>query len=334
MTKRFPLFMMNSYIFSIIRCLMARGERMRLEQLHYFETLIQEGSFTRAAEQLHISQPSLTASIKALEKELDKTLLVRDTRNFTITEEGKQVLAFAKETLTSYQNLLQTLNPHEEQIRGNMSIVAPKFFCELILEQLLHTLHHQYPQIKIHLMQNDFHTSPKQLSTTSCKFAILTQIGAKQENGLLSKDDSLNDSFYDNRYHYLPLFTDTLGICVAKTSPLAGFTAVDPDAIDHAQHPATLFPIGIMQFGDEVLLTSNNPQLHVDAIITENAYTALPYFVYQHYFAQEENITYRPFTTGMTTSWHLIYPKEHTLTAVEQLFIDELQQYLTQMKYK
>jgi len=326
--------MMNSYIFSIIRCLMARGERMRLEQLHYFETLIQEGSFTRAAEQLHISQPSLTASIKSLEKELDKTLLVRDTRNFTITEEGKQVLAFAKETLASYQNLLQTLNPHEEQIRGNMSIVAPKFFCELILEQFLHTLHHQHPQIKIRMIQNDYYTSPEHLATTSCKFGILTRIEAKENNAFWSSQISSDEQFYDKRYHYLPLFSDTLGICIAKSSPLASHTTIEPEIIDHALYPATLFPIGSINLSDEVLLTSNSPQLHIEAMLRENAYSSLPYYVYQHYFSCEEAIVYRPYTDNVTISWHLIYPKEHTLTAVEQLFIDELQQYLTQMKFK
>ena len=51
---------------------------------------VQGGTHLRL-EQLHISQPSLTASIKAMEKELDTPLLIRDTRNFVLTEEGKQV---------------------------------------------------------------------------------------------------------------------------------------------------------------------------------------------------------------------------------------------------
>lgn len=307
---------------------------MRLEQLHYFETLLQEGSFTKAAERLHISQPSLTASIKAMEKELNKTLLIRDTRNIVLTEEGKQVLAFAKETCASYQALLQNLNPAEKQPAGSIAIVAPKFFCELILEQLLHTLQHRYPLIKIHLIQNDFHTSPKQLSTTSCKFAILTRIDAEAKNCLISKDVLSDQSFYDSRYQYLPLFTDTVGICVAKSSPLANTSVVHPDEIDHTQYPATLFPVGILTLNDEVLLASNNPQLHINAMLTENAYSALPYFVYQHYFAQEESITYRPFSNGMSTSWYLIYPVDHTLTEAEQIFVDELQNHLTQMKFK
>ena len=307
---------------------------MRLEQLHYFVTLIQEGSYTRAAELLHISQPSLTASIKAMEKELDTPLLIRDTRSFALTEEGKQVLAFAKETLTSYRALLHNLKPNHNQESGNMSIVTSKFFCELILENLLITLRSRFPQIKVRLIENEYQATPQHLSTTSCKFSVITRIQAEQEElcgpGILISDES----FYDSRYQYLPLFTDTFGFCVAKSSILSSLPTVYPANIDFTQYQCTTFPFGSEIVTENVLLSSNNPQLHIEAMLKENAFCNIPYFVYQHYFSSEEALTYRPYSNNMTISYYLIYPADHTLTTAEQIFIEELQSYLTQMQLK
>ena len=67
--------------------------KLRLEQLFYFEVLAQENSFNKAAAKLHIAQPSLTANIKSLENELNKTLLIRNTRGFSLTEDGKHITA-------------------------------------------------------------------------------------------------------------------------------------------------------------------------------------------------------------------------------------------------
>ena len=307
---------------------------MRLEQLHYFEILSQESSFRKAAERLHITQPSLTSSIKALEKELDTTLLIRNTHGFTFTEDGKKVLQFAKEMTSSYQKLWHSIHSDTHQLSGNITIMTPKFFSELILEQLLQTLHEQYPQIKVRMIQNDYHTSTQFLTTTSCKFAIIQQITSEQnemhtENVLIS-----DENLYDSAYQYLPLFTDTLGFCVSKTSLLSKMNHVYPDTIDSTLYPMTVFPIGLVPFNEKVLLSSNNPKFHVDAMVQDNAYCPVPYFVYQHYFAQENAITYRTYSNKVLVSWYLVYPAEHILTEAEQIFILELQNFLTQVKFK
>lgn len=307
---------------------------MRLDQLHYFETLIHEGSFTKAAAKLHISQPSLTASIKAMEKELDKALLIRDTRSFTLTEEGKQVLAFAKETLTAYSLLLRNLNPSEYQTSGNITIVSTKFFCELILEQFLPSLRSRFPNIKVRLIENEYHTTPAHLSVAGCKFAVLTRITAN-DTELMGADFLIPDEvFYDKQYQYISLFTDTFGFCTAKSSLLSSIPTIYPNTIDLTQYQATTFPFGAASLSDEIFLSSNNPQLHIDAMLNDNAFCNIPYFIYQHLFSHEEALTYRAYSSNMAISYYLIYPAEHTLTAAEQIFIKELQSYLTQMEFK
>lgn len=307
---------------------------MRFEQLYYFEILLQERSFRKAAERLHIAQPSLTASIKAMEKELDTVLLIRNTKGFTPTTDGEKVLAFAKELSASYQKLWQDIHPEENTIDGTITVVCYKFFSELVLEPFLQFFHAQYPKVKIRLLQSDYHSVPKSSPATAHRFSIVSRMYAKLED-LCSNHMLISDEeFFEQQYQYLPLFTDTIGICVSKASDLLKLPKLYPCDIDSAVHPATVFPIGQIPLVEGVLLSSNNPMLHVNALLKDNAYCLLPYFVYQHYFAQEEAITYRAFDNDTTITWYLMYPDSYLLNETEQCLVNELTTYLKQMKFK
>ena len=75
---------------------------MELRVLHYFLAIAQEQSIVRAAESLHLSQPTLSTQIKNMEKELGKQLLIRGTkgsRKITLTEEGMILRKRAEEIL-------------------------------------------------------------------------------------------------------------------------------------------------------------------------------------------------------------------------------------------
>ena len=317
-----------------ILCSYLGGDTMRLDQLHYFEVLVQERSFRKAAEQLHITQPSLTASIKALEKELDTQLLLRNTHGISLTEEGKKVLLFAKEVLGSYQMLWSSIHPEHSTLTGTMTVTAPKFFCELALEQFLGHFRTKYPQTKVRLFQEEYHTTLNQGLVAGGSISITSRMSAEQDDFCTDGMLVLDEEFFDTQYEYIPLFTDTVGICIAKSSSLSEVTNLYPCDIDHNQHPATVFPVRLTVIADEVLLASNNPLLHVDAILRDDAYCLLPYFVYRHYFSQERAIVFRPFDNNITITWYLLHQKDTSLTVLEETFIDELQHFLTHMKFK
>ena len=65
---------------------------MKLSQLEYFQTICKHCNLTRAAEELHVSQPSLTHVIHDLEQEFGLTLFLRQNKGLVLTEEGRQFL--------------------------------------------------------------------------------------------------------------------------------------------------------------------------------------------------------------------------------------------------
>ena len=70
---------------------------MTLTQLRYLMTIAKTGSFNKAAEQLYVSQPSLTSAVKELERELGITLFYRSGRGVTLTGDGTEFLLYAKQ---------------------------------------------------------------------------------------------------------------------------------------------------------------------------------------------------------------------------------------------
>ena len=80
---------------------------MTLTQLRYLLTIVKTGSFNKAAEQLYVSQPSLTNAVKELEKELGITLFYRSGRGVTLTGDGTEFLLYAKQLYGQYENIME-----------------------------------------------------------------------------------------------------------------------------------------------------------------------------------------------------------------------------------
>jgi DNA-binding transcriptional LysR family regulator len=85
------------------------------ERLRKFAALVELGSFTKAAEELHVSQPALSASIKKLERELHEPLIVRGTQPLSLTPAGAHAYATAKEISISTNNLTSKLEQLRQQ---------------------------------------------------------------------------------------------------------------------------------------------------------------------------------------------------------------------------
>ena len=79
---------------------------MTLQQLHYVIAISETGSFNKASELLYIAQPSLTSSIKELEKELGIVIFHRSGKGATLTNDGVEFLSYARQVYYQYETLL------------------------------------------------------------------------------------------------------------------------------------------------------------------------------------------------------------------------------------
>ncbi|AZA22490.1 MAG: LysR family transcriptional regulator [Lactobacillus helveticus] len=91
---------------------------MNLNQLYYFNELVKQHQFSSAAKRLHISQPSLSNSIKTLEKELNCNLIERRNGRVELTKYGQIFLEFADSIILTLENAKHNIN-HTKQIENN-----------------------------------------------------------------------------------------------------------------------------------------------------------------------------------------------------------------------
>lgn len=124
---------------------------MNIENLEAFVYVVHFNSFNKAADALFLSQPSISARIQTLERELDVKLFLREGKNFSLTEKGKQFLPYAQQILQSYRKGKQHLRRdqtalHELRIGCTASVSA------YIMPELLPRLKQQNPELQIKLM--------------------------------------------------------------------------------------------------------------------------------------------------------------------------------------
>ena len=124
-------------------------KNMELRLLRYFLTVAKEQSFTKAAEQLHITQPTLSRQMAAFEEELGVTLFIRSGKKISLTEEGILLKRRALEILNLEEKTLEELKGKEDVVEGNITIGCGEFAAVETLAEICKTYKEKYPLVQI-----------------------------------------------------------------------------------------------------------------------------------------------------------------------------------------
>lgn len=134
------------------RLLNVRRFVMEIRQLHYFVTVVEQSTFTAAASLLHLSQPSLSASIKNLEEKLGFTLLDRSTRHLQLTKEGKILYEEAKKLITHFEHVKDEMDrlKHQGPLELSIGLIESSEFW---VPKILTTFREEYTDVHIRLLE-------------------------------------------------------------------------------------------------------------------------------------------------------------------------------------
>lgn len=126
---------------------------MEIGQLRAFVVAAREKSFTRAAEALYVTQPSVTARIQTLEIEMKTPLFLRKGRTIELTESGKVFLPFAERALSVLDEGEQAVRNVRDGTAGRLSIAAIQTICLFLIAPVLDQYHRVNPSVEIYLQQ-------------------------------------------------------------------------------------------------------------------------------------------------------------------------------------
>ena len=183
---------------------------MELLQLQYFLLLAKEQHVTRTAELLHISQPSLSATIKKLEEELDAPLFVRKGRNIALSPYGEVFQSYVEEVFLALKNGKATLSKMKNQEDSvlNLGLLSPYVWNELFL-----LFSDQYPEITINRRSIEDQRFWDGIVEGDIDFYL----------GGLNRIEELDTS----RLQYSVLYEDSMVLLVHQNHPLASRETID-----------------------------------------------------------------------------------------------------------
>lgn len=124
-------------------------------RLQVFVVVARELSFTRAAEELAVSQPAVTKHIKELERLLSVPLFRRSGNRISLSDEGARLLPFAKGVLEGYEKLDGALEVAEGEMSGRLRIGASTTIAQYILPEILARFRGAYPGVEVTLMSGN-----------------------------------------------------------------------------------------------------------------------------------------------------------------------------------
>jgi len=167
---------------------------MNLEQLRGFVEIAQIGHFTRAAERLHVAQPSLSRQIATLEAELGVTLLHRARGNVSLTAAGEQLLPIARRMLADAETAREEMAQLSGLRRGRVRLGATPTLCTSLVAEVLAEFRLEHPGIDVEILERGSRSLIAALMEGALDLAlIVTSVSSGAERAVLEREELLSE---------------------------------------------------------------------------------------------------------------------------------------------
>lgn len=128
---------------------------MNLKQLEAFVQVAEGGSFSKAARELYLTQPTISAHVSSLEKELNVRLFIRNTKEVNLSEDGKDLYRYAKQMVELERKIEERFGKKEEEEKQCITIAASTVPAQYLLPKILLKFRERYPDEQFRIMETD-----------------------------------------------------------------------------------------------------------------------------------------------------------------------------------
>ena len=184
---------------------------MTSRELLYVKTIADEGSITRAAQKLYLTQPSLSHCVSSIEKQLGTRLFRRTSGGLALTYAGERYYRMACEVLRVYAAFESEISEESELLRGRIMMGVTNYLAADLLPRVLPRFHREYPGIELRIAEETTGELERSLLRGKLDFAIMhtgAGDGASEDPGLthevLSRDPFLIAAPPDTPYAAVP----------------------------------------------------------------------------------------------------------------------------------
>nr|WP_249305935.1 LysR family transcriptional regulator [Lederbergia citrea] len=287
--------------------------------MRYFLTVAREGSITRAADFLHVTQPTLSRQLKNLEEKLGKKLFIRSSHSIILTDEGMLLRKRAEEIVDMVDKLEAEFSSMEETISGDIYIGGGETDAMKQIARVVKDLQLSYPNILYHLYSGNEDDVTERLDKGLLDFGILI------EPADLSK------------YNYIKIpAKDVWGVVMRKDSPLACKETIQ--AVDLLNIPLICSRQAIKQtfsknefadwFGEDFaklnVVTTYNLAYNAAIMVEEGIGYAITLDKIVD-TSSDSNLCFRPLKPRLESALNIVWKKHQVFSAAAEMFLKEIQ---------
>ena len=288
---------------------------MELRTMRYFLAVAREENMTRAAEFLHVTQPTLSKSLKSLEEELGKKLFVRHSFHIELTEEGVLLRKRAEDLVSMADKITTEFLSLDDVLGGEIYLGLAESYQIRSLAAEIKTLKNTYPDLRYHITSGDTEQVTEKLDRGVIDFALL----AEEPN--------------TEKYHYLTFpKADVWGVVMPKDCPLAKKQSVSIDDL-------TGLPLFCSEQGwsrdiprwcgnkiDNLHLEGSFRLSYNGSLFVKEGLGYLLTFEYLIDTSPDSGLVFRPLTPKLETKLYFIWKKYQIFTPIAEKMLEKLRE--------
>lgn len=296
---------------------------MELRVLRYFLAVAREGSFTDAANLLHVTQPTLSRQLKELEEALEQTFFIRKSHGVELTDEGILLRRRAEEIVDMVGKVENEFRSLDETVAGDVYIGCGETEAMRLIAKIIKKLQAKYPNIKFHLYSGNSEDVTEQLDNGYLDFGILIQPAD------LSKYNFIN----------LPA-KDVWGVIMRKDSPLANKETIkktdllglplllSQQAIKPGLSRNEFFEWFEEDFEKLNVVTTYNLLYNATIMVEEGIGHAIAIDKVAN-TSNDSSLCFRPLEPKLESSLNIVWKKHQIFSKAANVFFEEIQKTLT-----
>lgn len=296
---------------------------MEFRQLEYFCTISELENFTRTAEVLHVSQPSVTKAIKALESELGLTLIDRSQKHVSLTEEGQAFLIHAQRIMQDAQNAKQDMLRFRMDTRGTLHFGIPPMVEAYLFPDFFTKFQQAFPDVTLDVQE----------------YAASDEVRERADLGELDFGIILGgtESRADNE---LLIMRDRMSACLPIDHPLTAQGSVTFSDLagekfimqqPHTYQYREVFArCGEAGFVPEVVLCTSQLKTIKQLVANRMGISILPNFVTR----MEKIFVRRPIDPTVDIEVALYWSPHKSLSVIDTQFMDFMRSYTETQEFK
>ena len=283
---------------------------MEIKNLRYFLAVAREENMTRAAETLHVTQPTLSKALKSLEDELGKKLFTRHSFSIKLTDEGMLLRDRAEDLIAMADKIEQEFISLDDITGGDIYFGLGESYQIALLAREIKKLKDRYPSFTYHITSGDTEQVTEKLDKGILDFGVICEMPNK------------------DKYEYLPFpASDRWGAVMLKSHPLAKKKSIRvTDLIGQPLFCSEQsWNIEIPQWAGDRF-----PELHLEgtsynaSMFAKEGLGILLTFEHLINCSEESDLVFRPLSPKQETKLYLIWNRYQSFTPIAEKFLAQV----------